>query len=161
MTVFQCDESWSPDFVRFELAFNRFGSSFLDRLGQRLHSAVSSASPPACLPESLRKIPAQSRRGLRWFVDRSSRFQLTVDDHAVIWQIFGIGNAPLTALNMADADSRPNRFWVRRTTGYPSRIKMWFGRENARMSYHTLLSLGSHSIKNRSSPLSTWPGNVP
>jgi hypothetical protein len=29
------------------------------------------------------------------------------------------------------------------------------------MSYHTLSSPRSHSIRNRSSPLSTWPGRVP
>jgi hypothetical protein len=37
MTVFPCDEAWSPDFVRFELASNRFGSSFLERFGQKIH----------------------------------------------------------------------------------------------------------------------------
>ena len=37
MTVFQCDEAWSPDFDRFELAFSRLGSSFLDRFGQKIN----------------------------------------------------------------------------------------------------------------------------
>jgi hypothetical protein len=33
----QCDEAWSPDFDRFELAFSRLGSSFLDRFGQKIN----------------------------------------------------------------------------------------------------------------------------
>ena len=38
--IAQCDEAWSPDFVRFELAFNRFRSSFLDRFGQKIHQEI-------------------------------------------------------------------------------------------------------------------------
>ncbi len=33
----QCDEAWSQDFDRFELAFSRLGSSFLDRFGQKIN----------------------------------------------------------------------------------------------------------------------------
>ena len=41
MTVFQCDEAWSPDFDRFELVSNRFGSSFLGRFRQKISDRKS------------------------------------------------------------------------------------------------------------------------
>jgi hypothetical protein len=40
MTAFQCDEAWSPDFDRFELAFSRRGSSFLGSFGQKIHQEI-------------------------------------------------------------------------------------------------------------------------
>jgi hypothetical protein len=41
MTVFQCDEAWSPDFDRFELVSNRFGSSFLGRFRLKISDRKS------------------------------------------------------------------------------------------------------------------------
>ena len=35
------DEAWSPDFDRFELVCNRFGSSFLERFGQKISDRKS------------------------------------------------------------------------------------------------------------------------
>ena len=42
---------------------------------------------------------------------------------SVIWQISGITVDGLTARNIDAAESRPNRFCIRRTIGYPNRIK--------------------------------------
>ena len=38
--IAQCDEAWSRDFDRFELASDRFGSSFLDRFRQKIHQEI-------------------------------------------------------------------------------------------------------------------------
>lgn len=37
--------------------------------------------------------------------------------HPVTWQILGMDDAPFTALKTAAAESRPNRFCIRRTAG--------------------------------------------
>jgi ubiquinone/menaquinone biosynthesis C-methylase UbiE len=65
-----------------------------------------------------------------------------------------------TARTIAAADSRPNRFCNRRTSGYPSLVSKCLGREKAKMSYQTESS-SVRSTRNRSSPISAWPGNVP
>ena len=38
--IAQCDEAWSPDCDPFELASDRFRSSFLGRFGQKIHQEI-------------------------------------------------------------------------------------------------------------------------
>src|SRR5208283_202581 len=59
----------------------------------------------------------------------------------------------LTARSIAAADALANRFWTRRTNGYPSRVSKRCGRENARMSYQTSPDTLFHSTRKRSSPV--------
>ena len=65
-----------------------------------------------------------------------------------------------TARIIAAAESRAKRFCTLRVHGRPSRARMCRGREKANMSYQTPPSR-FRSTRNRSSPDSAWPGNVP
>src|SRR5690242_11345920 len=49
-----------------------------------------------------------------------------------------------TTFSIAATDALANRFWTRRTNGYPSRVSKRCGREKARMSYQTSPLAWSH-----------------